>query len=72
MYKAAKDNFLWKFDMERNKTWYLDKLRAQHDPLVALFELRIPEADRFKAETVEHANRLLAETGSNLRLNPPD
>ena len=69
IYQAAKDNFPWKFDMERNKTWYLDNLRAQQDPLVALFELRIPEADRFKTETVDHVNQLLAKTGTNLRLD---
>ena len=54
--------------MEHNKKWYLDTLREQQDPLLTLFELRIPEAEKDTPETKQKINSLLAQAGSELRL----
>ena len=65
--EAALKSFPWKFDLEHNKLWYLTTLREQHDPLIELFDLRIPESRIQLPETQELINTLLEKTGSVLR-----
>lgn len=68
LFDAANKSFPWKFDTEHNKTWYLTKLREQNNPLIKLFDLRVPESEIKLNKTQELINNLLIKAESKLRI----